>query len=107
MGWDIEAGKGNGILRIEVKGSSLPLGDAVLELTSNELAKMNEHRDSFRLSVVSVQGAPPKTSLVMFGWSRDAAAWIGDGGMYTLNIREVVSARVEVLPGDKGRRFGQ
>ncbi len=97
LGWDIEAGEGKGILRIEVKGSSLPLGDALLELTPNEFARMNEHRDSFRLSVVSVQNEAPKTTLVMFAWSRDAGSWIGEGGRYTLMVHEVVSARLELL----------
>ena len=95
LGWDLQAGEGKAILRIEVKGSSLPIGKALLELTPNEFAKMTEHRESYRLAVVSVSGS--NTDLVMFAWSGEAGAWIGrGGGTYALKLHEVVSARVEV-----------
>lgn len=94
LGWDIQAGEGKGILRIEVKGSSRPIGEALLELTPNEFAKMAEYRESFRLAVVSLAGRRP--TLLMFGWSADARAWIADAGAYTLKLHEVLSARVEV-----------
>lgn len=94
VGWDIEAGEGKGILRIEVKGSSLSIGSALLELTPNEFAKMVEYRDSFRLAVVAVTKGLPQ--LVMFAWSHDAGAWIANAGQYALKLHEVVSARVEI-----------
>lgn len=94
LGWDIEAGDGKGILRIEVKGSSLPIGDALLELTPNEYAKMAEYRESFRVAVVSVQKG--STTLVMFAWSGESGNWLGDDGSYTLTLHEVRSARIQV-----------
>lgn len=95
LGWDIEAGEGKLPLRIEVKGSSSPIGDALLELTPNEFAKMtsDEHRDWYRLAVVSVQGTAAK--LVMFAWSHDAEAWVGEG--FSLVLHPVMSARVQIV----------
>ncbi len=95
LGWDIQAGEGKQTLRIEVKGSSSPIGDTLLELTPNEFAKMTseEHRDRYRLAVVSVQGT--STKLVMFAWSHEADAWVGDG--LTLVLHQVMSARVEII----------
>jgi hypothetical protein len=93
-GWDLEAGSGKNVLRIEVKRSSRPIGEALLELTPNEFSKMSEHRDSFRVSVVSL--AAPEPNVVMFYWSNEVGAWIADAGGYTLKLHEVVSARVEV-----------
>lgn len=97
IGWDIEAGQGLAVLRIEVKGSSAPIGAALLELTPNEYLKMTseEHRESFRLAVVSVQGE--KTALVMFSWSREGNEWIADTGGYSLRLHEFVGARVEIV----------
>ncbi len=93
VGWDIEAGSGKNILRIEVKGSSLPLGRALLELTPNEFAMMGQHRASFRLAVVSM--AKKKPDLAMFRWSGDEGAWVAPG--YEAKLHEVLSARVEVV----------
>ena len=97
LGWDVEAGQGKATLRIEVKGSSLPLGAAFLELTPNEFAKMKEHLESFRLSVVSIVNDKP--TLAMFAWSDEAAAWIADNGALMLKVHEVKAARFEVLKG--------
>jgi hypothetical protein len=94
-GWDLEAGEERAMLRIEVKGSSLPIGNALLELTPNEFAKMKEHRDSFRLAVVSV--VPGSQTLVMFAWSEERSAWTTADGSYALALRPVVGARVEVI----------
>jgi hypothetical protein len=97
LGWDVEAGQGKALLRIEVKGSSLPLGAAFLELTPNEFAKMKEHRGSFRLAVVSIVNDKPM--LAMFAWSQDGAAWIADKGALSLKVHEILAARVEVVKG--------
>jgi hypothetical protein len=93
LGWDIEAGQRPALLRIEVKGSSRPIGEALLELTPNEFAMMGRHRTSFRLSVVSLAGKKPE--LAMFRWSGDKGAWVASG--YEAKLHEVLSARVEVL----------
>lgn len=96
-GWDVEAREGGGVLRIEVKGSSAPIGNALLELTPNEFAKMTSemYRDSYRLAVVSV--LVDATTLFMFAWSRDVRAWIAEGGTYEVRLKKVVSASVEVV----------
>lgn len=99
LGWDLQAGEGKGILRIEVKGSSRPIGEALLELTPNEFAKMGEHRDSFRVAVVSLATKQPQ--LLMFAWSPEAQAWIAQAGTYSLSVHEVLSARLEILGPDR------
>lgn len=78
-----------------MKGSSSKIGDALLEVTPNEFAKMTseEHRDRYRLAVVSVQGTA--TKLVMFAWSHEADAWVGDG--LILVLHQVMSAQVEII----------
>jgi Domain of unknown function (DUF3883) len=95
VGWDIEAGEGKSALRIEVKGSSSQIGAALLELTPNEFQKMTliENRCRYRLAVVSVQGS--NTKLVMFAWSHDAGAWVGD--RFALELQPVRSARVKIV----------
>jgi hypothetical protein len=94
LGWDIQAGEGSGLLRIEVKGTSAPITEAVAELTPNEFAKMFEHRDSFRVAVVSVHGRAPV--LAMFSWSRERDCWMDSSGQFELAIRKIESAVVSV-----------
>lgn len=50
LGWDLEATKGQQLLRLEVKGTA---GTAIyFELTPNEYAKLKEHSAGFRVCVV-------------------------------------------------------
>lgn len=96
LGWDIEAGVGGELLRIEVKGTSLAVGTALLDLTANEFARMSapEIIGSYRVAVVQVSDNDSKLS--MFAWSHERAAWVADTGSLQLVLHPVTAARIEV-----------
>lgn len=89
-GWDLEARKDQSLLRLEVKGLSQ---DAVtVELTPNEYAKMQNHKDSYRICVVTnALSANPR--LAVFSYSVGNDKWQDEGGL-RLSIAELVAARL-------------
>ena len=88
VGWDLHATHGRLELRLEVKGLS---GDRVtVDLTPNEYAAMREHRDTFRVCVVTNSLADPR--LDVFAFSPDSGRWETPDGR-PLVISEIVAAR--------------
>lgn len=88
LGWDLEAVYNKVELKIEVKGLS---GNKVsIELTPNEFSKMNEHKDSYRLCVVTE--CLESAALFIFAFSKERDSWISEDG-YELTIDQIISAR--------------
>ncbi len=88
LGWDLEAVLGNETLRLEVKGLS---GSAIcVELTPNEFQKMNEHRDSYRLCVVTEALTAP--TLAVFAFAPNAERWEDQDGR-SLILERLIAAR--------------
>lgn len=99
LGWDLEARLKRARLLIEVKGTSLAAGAAVVEVTPNEYAKMtgDENRASYRLCVVtSCEGEP---EVAVFAWSPDGAVWTTGDGARRLQIEARTAARISMLAG--------
>ncbi|MGE0377144.1 MAG: DUF3883 domain-containing protein [Planctomycetaceae bacterium] len=88
VGWDLEAVKGSRKLLLEVKG--LSGSELCIELTPNEYAKLQEHRQSYRLCVVTNALTIPKVAL--FEYSNKDNCWIDQFGR-RLNIEERIAAR--------------
>lgn len=91
-GWDLEAVKGKDALRLEVKG--LSHNDISIDMSPNEYKKMNSHRNSYRICVVS-NALRKKPTISIFIYSPVIKGWEDDIGKI-LNISEVVSARLTV-----------
>src|SRR5690606_31181826 len=94
VGWDLEATRGREMLRLEVKG--LSASEILVELTPNEYAKMREHRESWRLCVVTSALTHP--TLAIFAWSSDTGEW-EDQRDRRLVVAERVAARCSVASG--------
>ena len=104
VGWDLEAIHGKSALKLEVKGLSGP--DLVIELTSNEYKKLNAHRTSYRICVVTQALTAPE--LHIFSYIQEvnkpgatkgpdvAGAWVSANGK-VLALDEVISARGHCL----------
>lgn len=85
-GWDLEAVHPSltTCLKIEVKGLSAP--DLCVEVTSNEYARMAEHREVYRLCVVTSSLTAPR--LAVFSYSAEARSWVDNEGR-VLEIQEI------------------
>lgn len=90
VGWDLEARMEDLLLRIEVKGLSQT--DVAIELTPNEYAKMQKHRDSYRIAVVT-QALTKRPTLAIFSFSPESGQW-EDDCWHQLTIEEVTGARL-------------
>jgi hypothetical protein len=90
VGWDLEARQERKFLRLEVKGLS---GNALsIEMTPNEFRMLNEHRDNYRICVVTnALGENPTRSIFAYSFERDA--WQDDEERQ-LNINQIISARM-------------
>lgn len=95
VGWDLEAGEGPAMLRIEVKGTSRELAAAIVELTPNEYANLGRNRLSYRVSIVAVDAEPP--DVAMFAWIAERQRWIANGRTLELQLEERISARAAVV----------
>jgi hypothetical protein len=76
VGWDLNAVNAVRELRLEVKG--LSGSDAVVDLTPNEYRAMDQHRDSYRVCVVTIALTDP--SLEVFAYSRETSRWESPAG---------------------------
>ncbi|MEX0718548.1 MAG: DUF3883 domain-containing protein [Planctomycetaceae bacterium] len=94
VGWDLEATRGREMLRLEVKG--LSASAICVELTPNEYAKMREHRDSWRLCVVTSALTHP--ALAIFAWSSETGEW-EDQRDRRLGVTERIAARCSIKAG--------
>ncbi|MCB2168144.1 MAG: DUF3883 domain-containing protein [Deltaproteobacteria bacterium] len=92
LGWDLEARIGRKKLRVEVKGSSQ---DAVyFELTPNEYSKLQQFKESYRISVLT-NALTDNKNLNIFLFSDETGKWENDSGE-TLTINEKVSAAMSL-----------
>ncbi len=91
VGWDLCAVHEQRELKLEVKGLSGP--EIRVELTPNEYDKMQTHRDSYRVCVVTNALTSPE--LTVFSYSEETERWEDWGGR-VLDIHEIVSARCSV-----------
>ena len=91
LGWDVEARSGDRLLRIEVKGHSG--GGIAAELTPNEYTALQNHRDTFRLCIVTDVLEPATLSIHVFSYVRGKGAWYDQAGNL-LRIDVVEGARV-------------
>ena len=92
VGWDLEAILDNRLLRLEAKGLSQK--KLLIELTPNEYDKMQKHRDSYRVCVVTdALGRDPV--LWIFAFSPESQAWEDDEENH-LAITEITSARMSI-----------
>ena len=89
VGWDLEAVRGCRKLRIEVKG--LSGSQTKFELTPNEYRKMQKHRSTYRICVVTNALADPKLAIFRF---RDNNRWEDKDG-HVLEIKKATAARCE------------
>ncbi len=88
MGWDLNAVYGSRWLRLEVKG--LSGSEAVVDLTPNEFAAMQRHRDSYRLCIVTNALSRPR--LEVFAYSPEMAGWTSADGRL-LRIEKFIAVR--------------
>ena len=91
IGWDLEASIGNRILKLEVKGLSGQ--DILVDFTPREYEKMREHKENYRICVVT--NCLSKPTLKIFSFSPESGRWEDDDGN-SLTIKEVVSARMSL-----------
>lgn len=92
-GWDLEAQISKTNLKIEVKGLSGP--NLTIELTPNEYEQMNNHKDTYRLAVVTEALTNPL--LHIFSYSKEKMAWLSENDDI-LFINEYISARCRLKP---------
>jgi hypothetical protein len=87
VGWDLDATLAKRKLKLEVKG--LSGSQLVVELTPNEYRAMKEHRDSYRVCVVTTALTEPR--LEIFAYSPDSGQWESPTRR-VLNIDEIIAA---------------
>ncbi len=93
IGWDLNAVCGKRELKLEVKG--LSGSQIVVDLTPNEYAAIQKHRDSYRVCVVI--GAFTEPCLAIFAYSPDSGRWEGPDRV-GIRIQEIVAARCSAIP---------
>lgn len=98
LGWDLEARRGRGCLRLEVKGTSLDAASFSVEVTPNEYLNMRDaaKRSAFRLCVVSSCEVSPM--LEVFAWSAERQVWSTGDGSRELVVDEILGARLRGVP---------
>jgi hypothetical protein len=88
VGWDLNAAQSTRQLKLEVKG--LSGCECRIELTPNEYAKMKQHRDLYRVCVVTNALTSPVLSI--FAYSQVSKRWQDEAGR-VLQTKDVVAAR--------------
>ena len=91
VGWDLDATRGDVVLRVEVKGWSGNTG--LSELTPNEYDKCNTERDNYRICIV--RNALTKPEPMVFHFSVEAERWEDDSG-HALDLVLISAARISV-----------
>ena len=91
-GWDIECSKDGILLLVEVKG--LSQSDISVTLTRNEYEKMLQHKEQYRLSIVT-NCQTKLQDINIFSYDNENSYWHDQFGN-TLTIDEIVSARCTI-----------
>jgi hypothetical protein len=89
VGWDLNAVSRHRLLRLEVKG--LSGSSIVVDLTPNEYAMMQKHRDSYLVCVLT-NALEASQKLSVFGFSPDSGCWEDEHGRQ-LEIEPITAAR--------------
>ncbi|MBI4548018.1 MAG: DUF3883 domain-containing protein [Ignavibacteriae bacterium] len=92
VGWDLEATFDGRLLRLEVKGLSQQV--VSIEMTPNEYAKMCQHKESYRICVLT-KALSQHPRFHVFSFSPKSCQWENDSGEF-LNITEIISARMSL-----------
>lgn len=94
-GWDLEARRGDLLLRLEVKG--LSGGIPFVEITPNEYKAMmsRQFRKFYRLCIVTDALCAETVKLRIFGYDNRLESWVSND-FETLVIDERVAARISV-----------
>jgi hypothetical protein len=87
-GWDVEATSEAGVIYIEVKG--LSGADVSIQLTPNEYAKMNIHKERFLVFVVT-NALKKNARARTFRYSKSREKWVSELGEI-LHLKEMVAA---------------
>jgi hypothetical protein len=94
LGWDLEAGcrsrKDAFSLLLEVKG--LSGGDISIELTPNEYYEMLNHKDNYRLCIVTKAENQNSRTLHRYRYSEEQEEWLDQTGNQ-LRVLQVIGAR--------------
>lgn len=91
LGWDLEAGIGNRTLKLEVKGLSGQ--DILVDFTPREYEKMKEHKEDYRICIVT--DCLSKPTLKIFSFSPESGRWEDNDGS-PLHIEQIISARMSL-----------
>lgn len=96
-GWDLEARlrlkKHSALLLLEVKG--LSGNEITVELTPNEYTQMQNHKDNYRICIVSKADNRRTRALHRFDYSRERDGWSNQFGQH-LKITPLTGARAIV-----------
>lgn len=94
LGWDLQASlKSEKPLLLEVKG--LSRSEITIELTPNEYAQMQNHKEDYRICVVSSADNYKIRTLHRFRFSAERTEWIDQNGRQ-LRVTEMTGARATV-----------
>lgn len=91
LGWDLEARlKSEKALLLEVKG--LSGSEITIELTPNEYAQMQNHKEDYRICVVLSADNYKTRTLYRFRYSAERNEWIDQNGRQ-LRVTKMTGAR--------------
>jgi hypothetical protein len=90
IGWDLNAVHVSRRLSLKLEVKGLSGAENRIELTPNEYTKMKQHRDSYRVCVVTNSLTTP--ALAIFAYSQDSHRWEDPRGR-VLQIEDILAAR--------------
>ncbi len=90
VGWDLNAVHASRTLALKLEVKGLSGSECVIDLTPNEYAKLSQHRESYRLCVVTEAITEPR--LAVFAYSEDSRRWEERDGR-VLQFEDIVAAR--------------
>ncbi len=92
VGWDLNAIRDKRELKLEVKG--LSSSDVVIQLTPNEYAMMQKHRDTYRICIVTTALTEP--ALEVFSYVPESNQW-ESADRRVLNVKPITGAECRAL----------
>lgn len=90
IGWDLNAVQTSRQLALKLEVKGLSGSECRVDLTPNEYAKLQQHRESYRICVVTLALSIPE--LAIFAYSQESQRWEDQHGRI-LQFEEVVAAR--------------